>query len=112
MRIPMIFKTMPVEVILKALEGQEDVLTPEVQRHQKYFKSLSCPRCHHSVLPIVDPKHLFKENAMLPTFLAECTSCKCQFEPYTKIEVAIPKLAPEPLESAPGEVELFTRGPG
>lgn len=105
----MIFKAMPREAVLKALEGQVDILTPELQRHQEYFKNLTCPHCQGSVVPVLDPKHLFRENAILPNYMAECTNCKCQFEPYTKIEVQLPK---EPVENlAPAEEDLLSRGP-
>lgn len=103
----MIFKPMPKERVLKALEGQEDVLTPEVERHRQYFTTLTCPRCQSSVIPVLDPRHLYRENALLPNYLAECTSCRCQFEPYTKIEVEGPKS-----DSATGEIDLLTNRPG
>jgi hypothetical protein len=104
----MIFKTMPREVILKALEGQEDVLTPALREHQQYFRNLSCPRCQSSVIPVVDPKRLFRENGLLPNYLAKCSACECVFEPYTKIEVELPKKAPD---SSTDQVDLFPIGP-
>ena len=101
----MIFKPMSTEAVLKALEGQEDILTPEVVRHQQYFRNLSCPRCQTSVMPIVNPRQLFRENALLPTFLAKCTGCECVFEPYTMIEVELPRVPPSDLASS--EEDLF-----
>lgn len=105
----MIFKPMPQEAVLKALEGQEDVLTPAVEQHQKYFRDLACPNCQGSVIPILDPRHLYRENALLPNYLAECSSCRCQFEPYTKIQVSLPQVVPD---STPSEIDLLPNRPG
>ena len=105
----MIFKTMPTAEVLKALEGQEDILTPAFLEHQRYFKDLSCPRCNSAVMPVVNPRNLYRENALLPNFLAKCTGCECVFEPYTKIEVELPRVPPTDL--APREEDLLTIWP-
>jgi hypothetical protein len=110
----MIFKPMKTEDVLKALEGQENVLKPAVEAHERYFAKLRCHRCGSAVHPILNPKQLFREGSILPNYLAECSSCKCQFEPYTLIEVKLPSPPDEevPLVSVPGEVDLFSGGSG
>lgn len=91
--VAMIFKEMKIEDVLKALEGQEDVLSKEVEAHNRYIEKLTCFQCGSpDIEQFVDPEHLFKEGSVLPNYLVRCTSCGCEFEPYTKVQV---KLADE-----------------
>jgi hypothetical protein len=86
----MVFREMDPADVRKALEGHTDVIQPALRAHQEYFKSLSCYRCDGEVLAVVNTRELFRPNAILPNFLAKCRACGCEFEPYTKIEVAGP----------------------
>jgi len=85
----MLFKTMPKEVILKALEGHENILDKAVEEQQQFFKRLSCPSCGGEVIAIVNPKQIFKKGALLPNCLAKCKVCEIEFEPYTGIQVTL-----------------------
>ena len=84
------FKTIDPEIMLKALEGHENILDKEVEAHEEYFRKLSCINCGSNVTPFVDPSRLFRDGQNLPNYLARCETCKCEFEPYTKIEVKGP----------------------
>jgi len=87
----MLFKPMKREDVLKALEGCEDVLTPAIRAHEEYFKKLNCPHCQgDKCFPFVDPKHPFRDDDLLPNYLARCSSCGIEFEPYTGIQVSLP----------------------
>lgn len=90
----MIFKTMSPEAARKALEGQEDILTPAVREVEEYFKRLSCPACGSDCMKFVDGSKPFKEGALLPNYLARCKVCGVEFEPYTKIQISKPDLEP------------------
>jgi hypothetical protein len=83
----MIFKTMKKEDVVKALEGHTDILTEAIKRHEDYFRRLSCVSCGGDVIAVVNPHKLFRENEVLPNYLAKCKACGCEFEPYTKILV-------------------------
>ena len=86
----MIFKPMKRDDVLKALEGHENILGRAAKEQEQYFKRLSCPSCRGGVMPVVNPRQLFKEGAILPNVLAKCTVCGVEFEPYTRIQVSLP----------------------
>jgi hypothetical protein len=90
----MIFKEMNPDDVRKALEGHTNVIEEEVRRHEAYFKDLECLYCQGDCHPVVSPEKLFEKNGILPRYLAECSLCGCQFEPYTKIEVRGPQRDP------------------
>lgn len=91
----MIFKPMKKEDVLKALEGQEDVLQKALKRHQLYFNSLSCPECGGKVMAIVNAKTPWRVGCdVLPNFLAKCQYCGVEFEPYTGIQLTMPEPPP------------------
>lgn len=85
----MIFKPMKREVILQALEGQQNVLKPAVEEHERFFKRISCPSCGGEVTAVVNAKQPFKEGEILPNFLARCRVCSMEFEPTTGIIVKL-----------------------
>lgn len=94
----MVLVQMDPKDVLKALEGHSNALAPEVAAHEQYFKTLSCVRCGGEVYAFVDPSRLYKPGAMLPSYLARCRACGCEFEPYTKIEVRTPRNVVPPEE--------------
>jgi len=98
----MIFKTLPTETVRKALEGQEDVLTPALKEHEAFFKRLSCLSCGGEVMPVIHPvmdketgqRSPFRAGNVLPNYLAKCKVCETVFEPYTGIQVSSPLGSP------------------
>jgi hypothetical protein len=77
-------KELSAETIWKALEGQKDILTPEVEKEMAFFRQSSCPQCQGSQLaPFVDPKRPFSPGTPLPKKLLRCLACKCEFNPTT-----------------------------
>ncbi len=90
----MIFTEMDPEDVRKALEGHTNILEPEVKAHEAYFASLECLHCKGDCFPFVDPRKLFNKEGILPRYLAECSLCGHQFEPYTKIEIRPPQRNP------------------
>lgn len=86
----MIFKPMKPEDVRRAIEGHKDIITPAITEVRRFIRGLSCISCGGDVIEIVNSKVLFTEGNILPNFLAECISCKVQFEPYTRIQVAMP----------------------
>ena len=86
----MIFKEMDPEEAKKQLEGHKNILEPEIAKHEAYFGALQCMYCGGNCHPFVSPERLFESGSILPKFLAECSDCGHQFEPYTKIELKGP----------------------
>lgn len=116
----MIFKTMDPQKVRELLEGHENIIAPEVEKHQKYFESLKCDYCGGKCMAIVlDGANPFKEGAILPDYQAECVDCGAHFTPYTGIEVRGPIRNPledphhpepdSPLK--PDEEDLLAIGP-
>lgn len=86
----MIFKTMKKKDVLKALEGQENVLKGAVEENEQFFKRLRCPHCKGEVLPVVNARQPFVEGSLLPNYLGKCKVCSLEFEPHTGIIVSLP----------------------
>jgi RNase P subunit RPR2 len=86
----MLLKTMPREVVLKALEGHENILEKAAEEQRQFFKRLACPECGGEVMAIVNAKQIFKKDSLLPNCLAKCRACGVEFEPYTRIQVTLP----------------------
>ncbi len=87
----MIFKPMKPEIIRQIVKGHKDVVTPAVAEARNFIRRMSCPSCGGEVIEVVNSKTPFTEGNIVPNFLAECISCKVQFEPYTRIQVSMPK---------------------
>ncbi len=87
----MIFKPMKKDDVLRALQGQENIIAPQVEAHEKFFKNLSCPHCGSGVMAIVNTRKLFSTDGVLPNFLAKCKTCGVEFEPYTGIQISMPE---------------------
>lgn len=87
-----IFQEMDPDSIRQALQGQENILDAEVAKVDRYFESLACPYCRGAVFPVAATPVVFE--GFLPKFLAECSDCGCQFEPYTAIELRGPQRNP------------------
>ncbi len=85
----MIFKPMAPDDARKALEGQEDILTPAANATDDFFKRLSCPACGGECMKFVDSHRLWRDGGILPNFLARCKACGVEFEPYTKIQLTV-----------------------
>jgi len=90
----MLFKEMNPEDVWKQLEGHENVVAKETKKLEEYFAKLSCKRCSGSCRPILNNVSLFRENGILPDYLAECNDCGTVFTPYTQIEVSGPTKDP------------------
>lgn len=87
----MIFKPMKKEDVLRALEGQENILDRHVKEHEAYFKRISCPSCHGDVMAIVNVRKLYSPGQVLPNYLGKCKTCGVEFEPYTGIQLTMPE---------------------
>jgi len=70
------------------LEGVEDIISPEVQARDKFFKNIPCPSCRQdNCLPTIDVDRPFTSSEMLPKQMLVCQDCGAKFEPYTRIQV-------------------------
>lgn len=88
----MIFKPMPEEEIRKALEGHENILDRAVKENEAFFRRLTCPSCGGEVMAKVNYKQPFREGAILPNYIGKCKVCGVEFEPYTGIQITLPRL--------------------
>lgn len=87
----MIFKTMKPEDVRKALEGHENIIKKAAEENEAFFKRLSCPSCRGDVMPVVNAREPFKQGGILPNFLGKCKVCGVEFEPYTGIQLTMPR---------------------
>lgn len=89
-----VFKEMDEQILRALLEGQEDVLTPLVNKQRESFSSVSCPNCRAGeVEPILDIVRPFSPGNPLPNSLMKCLSCWTEFNPSNG---TITKVTPSP----------------
>lgn len=90
----MIFKEMDPGEVWNQLQGHKNIVSEEMKKLMTYFEKLNCSRCGGSCRPTLNNQSLFKENGILPDYLAECNDCGVVFTPYTRIEISGPTKDP------------------
>ena len=84
----MSFKTLDPEVVLKLLEGQEDVLTPEVKKLEAFYRQFKCPNCKGSVRKEYSSGHAFSDpDTLVARALLRCIECDHLFDPHSGMTV-------------------------
>jgi hypothetical protein len=85
------FKEMDPELIRKALEGQQDLLAPEVAKEGAFFRNSTCPSCGGAGLsPTINAKKPFTPGVPLPNKILTCLGCGTEFDPYTRLILRAP----------------------
>lgn len=61
-----------------------DVIAPEVQKEQAFFRTAICPKCRKGHLEtFIDPRAPFSPGLPLARRQLRCLSCRTEFDPYT-----------------------------
>lgn len=82
------FKEMDPELVLAAIEGHEDILTPQAERLGTLYQSKSCPRCHQGLQKEFDPRHVFADqNQPIGRSLLRCVNCRYLLDPHTDMVI-------------------------
>ena len=78
------FKMLDPEVIRKAIEGQEDVISPLVKKEEAFFRNIPCRVCKSEATEtILNTANPFTAGVPLPNKLIRCLQCRTEFDPYT-----------------------------
>lgn len=89
------------------LEGAEDIIAPEMEARDKFFRNLRCPSCGaDDGLPTIDADRPFSSSEMLPKQLIVCQHCDARYEPYTKIQVNVDRVPKDVMEVAEAFLDL------
>lgn len=84
------FKELDPDVARKALEGQQDLLTPEVRKEEAFFRNSSCPNCSaQSLEATINVKKPFSPGAPLPNKILRCLMCRTEFDPYSGLVLKV-----------------------
>lgn len=80
------------EVALKAIEGFENELDPELASLAAFYRQFTCPRCKGEVRKEVAAGekggHAFADkNFVTPRSLLRCLDCACLFDPHSSMIV-------------------------
>lgn len=80
------------EVALKAIEGFENELDPELISLAAFYRQFSCPRCKGEVRKELatgeNGGHAFADkNFVTPRSLLRCLACACLFDPHSGMVV-------------------------
>jgi hypothetical protein len=83
------FKELDPDVVLKLLEGQQDLLTPELKKEEALFRNTSCPTCGARGLEaVINEKRPFNPGVPLPNRFLRCI-CGTDFDPYTRLVLSV-----------------------
>ncbi|TXH11747.1 MAG: hypothetical protein E6R04_00505 [Spirochaetes bacterium] len=86
-----VFKEMKSEDVWKAVEGHEDVITPELKKEEAFFRNQVCPLCRSSNhQSFVNPSTPFAPGAVLPSKFLRCLACSAEFDPYSRMITKAP----------------------
>jgi hypothetical protein len=97
-----VYSELDPEVARQAIEGFEDVLTPEAQRLDALYSSFTCPRGCGSLHRQNDAKHAFADpDTLVPRSLLHCTNCGFTIEPHTRVVLESGSAGKIPVESSP-----------
>tara|TARA_Y100000310_G_C20200766_1_gene586787 strand:+ start:145 stop:450 length:306 start_codon:yes stop_codon:yes gene_type:complete len=67
--------------------GEQELVIQADADVKEFFSTVSCPECCGGITPIINAHQPFKPNQITPNFLGQCTSCGCEFDPYTSVIV-------------------------
>ena len=86
----MALKPMDPRIILKLLEGHEDVITPLARERQKFYDSKTCTECGSPALVKTwDADTVFRDNDLLPRAFLKCESCDALMDPHSGILLSL-----------------------
>lgn len=85
--LPMSFKTLDPNEVLKLIENQEDVLTPAHKIEDRFYAQFVCPKCGGTCERRMTANHMFSGRALLPKSTLKCSACSYHFDPHSGITV-------------------------
>jgi len=87
-------KQLDPKVIMKMLEGHEDVITPLQRERDQLYQSQSCPTCGGNAFDKVgDSRTMFRQGDVLPRYMLRCSNCDCVFDPHSGIQLTMGNVA-------------------
>ena len=96
------YKELDPEVARKAIEGFEDVLSPQVEKLDQLYQSFSCPRGCGALQRQNDPRTTFSDpDTLVPRSLLHCNNCGFTIEPHTRVVLESGNASKIPVESSP-----------
>jgi rubredoxin len=82
--------------IKKLLKGQQDILTPMVNKEEAFFRAARCPGCGAGgAISFINSSRPFAPGNPLPNKLLRCQSCQLEFDPYTGLITKCPTAEPD-----------------
>ena len=72
------------DLVLKLLEGHENILARDVERDRQHLAAIRCPKCRSdSLVQEIDKQRPFTKDRTLPNWNARCLECRCLFSAGT-----------------------------
>jgi hypothetical protein len=79
------FKPADPELMLKAIEGYEDILAPEKATLDSFYRQFKCKRCGGNCRKEMVAGHVFDSSTMNPRCVLRCLACELLFDPHSGI---------------------------
>lgn len=96
------YKELDPEVARAAIEGFEDVLTPQAEKLNQFHATFTCPRGCGPLQRETDPRHAFADpNTLVPRSLLRCHNCGFLLEPHTNVVIESGSAGKIPVETSP-----------
>lgn len=90
------------ELVLKAIEGHKDILTPEAGHLESLYRGFSCPRCKCALQKEFDGRHIFSDqDVMVPRALLRCSNCRYLVNPHNNMIIEYGDASKIPVETSP-----------
>lgn len=97
-----LFKEMDPELAWRAIEGHENVLTPEADKLDTFYKTFSCPRCKTPLNKEFDPRHMYADNSVMNArALLRCMGCRYLIDPHNNMVIEYGDPSKMPVETIP-----------
>ena len=79
------------DVVLKAIEGHENILEGEQKKMEAFYRQFICPSCKGTALSKrFDSRHAFADpECLLARATLACNDCNCHFDPHSGIIISM-----------------------
>lgn len=87
---------------MAAIQGHENVLTPEAERLSSFYNTFKCPRCQCGLQKEFDSRHMFADqDSMIARSLLRCTNCRYLIDPHSNVIIQYGDASKMPVETIP-----------
>jgi hypothetical protein len=98
-----VYRGLDLELAWKAIEGHEDVVSPEAKALDAFYRQFACPRCACSLIKQFDARHAFGpgNDGVVAHALLKCPHCDYLVDPHTNVVLNSGNASKVPMSLSP-----------